>query len=153
MRCLRDLKARGYRVVFYPFLLMDCPGFPWRGRIGLDADGTAAAAATVARILGPAQPSEFTRQPDRLTVDYAGPADDYTLRRMILHCANLCVLAGGVDLFLLGSELRGLEAIRGLAGPGPVRPAPTAPSPGTTPSSTGSGGSPTTCAGSSTRPA
>ncbi|KTS07975.1 hypothetical protein SB2_02700 [Methylobacterium radiotolerans] len=113
VRCLRDLKARGYRVVFYPFLLMDCAGFPWRGRIGLDADGTAAAAATVARILGPAQPSQFTRHPDRLTVDYAGPADDYTLRRMILHCANLCVLAGGVDLFLLGSELRGLEAIRG----------------------------------------
>ena len=32
---------------------------------------------------------------------------------MILHYANLCVVAGGVDLFLLGSELRGIEAIRG----------------------------------------
>ena len=32
---------------------------------------------------------------------------------MILHYANLCVVAGGVDLFLIGSELRGLEAIRG----------------------------------------
>ncbi len=34
---------------------------------------------------------------------------------MILHYANLCVIAGGVDLFLLGSEFRGLETIRGPA--------------------------------------
>ena len=34
---------------------------------------------------------------------------------MILHYANLCVVAGGVDLFLLGSEFRGLETIRGPA--------------------------------------
>ena len=32
---------------------------------------------------------------------------------MILHYANLCVVAGGVDLFLIGSELCGLETIRG----------------------------------------
>ena len=34
---------------------------------------------------------------------------------MILHYAWLCTIAGGVDLFLLGSELRGLETIRGPA--------------------------------------
>ena len=34
---------------------------------------------------------------------------------MILHYANLCVVAGGVDLFLLGSEFRGIETIRGPA--------------------------------------
>ena len=34
---------------------------------------------------------------------------------MILHYANLCVVAGGVDLFLIGSELRGLEMVRGQA--------------------------------------
>ena len=32
---------------------------------------------------------------------------------MILHYANLCAIAGGVDLFVIGSELRGLEIIRG----------------------------------------
>ena len=32
VRCIRDLKARGFKVVFYPFLLMTAPGFPWRGR-------------------------------------------------------------------------------------------------------------------------
>jgi len=113
VRCLRDLKARGYRVVFYPFILMDCPGFPWRGRIAVRQDRSAAATATVTRFLGPAKPSHFTRDSTNLTVGYAGPATDYTFRRMILHYANLCVLAGGVDLFLLGSELRGLESIRG----------------------------------------
>ena len=33
VRCIRDLKSRGFRVIFYPFLLMTAPGFPWRGRI------------------------------------------------------------------------------------------------------------------------
>ena len=32
-----------------------------------------------------------------------------------MHYANLCVIAGGVNLFVLGSELRGLEIIRGPA--------------------------------------
>ncbi|MEZ5799231.1 MAG: glycoside hydrolase TIM-barrel-like domain-containing protein [Nitratireductor sp.] len=31
---------------------------------------------------------------------------------MILHYARLCEAAGGVDAFLLGSELRGLTTIR-----------------------------------------
>ena len=50
-----------------------------------------------------------------LTVDYTGAAGlfDWTFRRMILHYANLCVVAGGVDLFVIGSELRGLEILRG----------------------------------------
>ncbi len=114
VRCIRDLRARGLRVVFYPFLLMDCPGYPWRGRIGFDGpDMTAAAAATVAGFLGTAQPSQFAPDAADLTVGYAGPATDYSYRRMILHYASLCALAGGVDLFLLGSELRGLETIRG----------------------------------------
>ena len=114
VRCLRDLKARGLRTVFYPFLLMDAPGYPWRGRIGLTgADRTAAATSAVASFLGTAATSQFTRDTTNLTVAYAGAANDWTWRRMILHYAELCVVAGGVDLFLIGSELRGLEAIRG----------------------------------------
>ncbi|MFC3117641.1 glycoside hydrolase TIM-barrel-like domain-containing protein [Jhaorihella thermophila] len=31
---------------------------------------------------------------------------------MILHYAHLCAIAGGVDGFLIGSELRGLTTIR-----------------------------------------
>ena len=32
-----------------------------------------------------------------LTVAYSGALDDYSFRRMILHNAHLCALAGGVD--------------------------------------------------------
>lgn len=116
VRCIRSLKARGLRVVFYPFILMDAPGFPWRGRISYQSsDVSADAASAVEHFLGSAAPWQFTQDATDLTVSYAGAPDDYSFRRMILHYANLCILAGGVDLFLLGSELRGLETIRGPA--------------------------------------
>lgn len=113
VRCIRDLKARGLRVVFYPFILMDAPGFPWRGRITYSPDLSNAAANAIDAFLGPASTSQFTPDAVNLTVAYSGSPTDYTYRRMILHYAHLCVVAGGVDLFLLGSEFRGLEAIRG----------------------------------------
>ena len=85
VRCLRDLKARGYRTVFYPFLLMDAPGYPWRGRIGFTGtDRTAAASAAVAGFLGTASASQFTRDAQNLAVGYAGAPTDWTWRRMIL---------------------------------------------------------------------
>ena len=65
----------------------------------------------VAAFLGAATPSEFTPDPVNLTVSYSGAPTDYTYRRMILHYAWLCAIAGGVDLFVLGSELRGLETV------------------------------------------
>ena len=114
VRCIRDLKARGLRVVFYPFILMTAAGQPWRGRIAYNGSDISSAATTaVNNFLGGATASDFTRDSDNLTVAYAGAPTDYTYRRMILHYANLCVVAGGVDLFLLGSELRGIETIRG----------------------------------------
>jgi len=113
VRCIRDLRARGYRVVFYPFVLMDAPSKPWRGRIGLTSDRTATTTQTVNAFLGNANASQFTRDAANLTVGYSGEPLDFTYRRFILHYANLCVIAGGVDLFLIGSELRGLETLRG----------------------------------------
>ncbi|HEY8064645.1 MAG TPA: glycoside hydrolase/phage tail family protein [Methylosinus sp.] len=110
-----DLRARGLSVVFYPFLMMDVPpgnslpdphtgtigqpAFPWRGRIACDpapgragtVDGTSEAAAQVAAF--------FTQY-----------------RGFILHYADLCVAAGGVDAFLIGSELVDLTRIRSAAG-------------------------------------
>ncbi len=115
VRCLRDLKARGFKVVFYPFLLMTAPGLPWRGEISYAPDLSGAATAAVDAFLGAAAASQFTPDNVNLTVAYAGAATDWTYRRMILHYANLCVVAGGVDLFVIGSELRGLETIRGPA--------------------------------------
>nr|WP_306419436.1 glycoside hydrolase TIM-barrel-like domain-containing protein [Amaricoccus solimangrovi] len=44
-------------------------------------------------------------------VAWAGGADA-GYARMILHYAHLCAAAGGVDGFLIGSELRGLTTLR-----------------------------------------
>ncbi len=116
VRCIRDLKNRGLRVVFYPFILMTTSGEPWRGRTTYNGSDISSAATTaVNNFLGSAAISDFTQDDVNLTVAYSGSATDYTYRRMILHYANLCVVAGGVDLFLLGSELRGLEVVRGPA--------------------------------------
>lgn len=113
VRCIRDLKSRGLRVIFYPFLLLTCAGLPWRGQITYAPDNAAAASAAVAAFLGAAAPSQFSPDATNLTVNYAGSAADFTFRRMILHYASLVALAGGVNLFVLGSELRGLDTIRG----------------------------------------
>ena len=113
VRCVRDLKARGLRVVFYPFLLSTASGEPWRGRIGYSPDVSSAATSAVNAFLGGAAALQFTRDTTNLTVGYSGSSIDWTYRRMILHYANLMVVAGGVDLFVIGSELRGLETLRG----------------------------------------
>ena len=137
IEAIRAIRARGHRVTFYPFLMMDIPAgntlpdpysdhaaslgqpvLPWRGRItcapaagfaGSD-DRTAAAADQVAAFFGSARPEDFAISGE--TVTWAGPANDWGFRRMILHNAHLCALAGGVDAFLIGSELRGLTQIR-----------------------------------------
>jgi uncharacterized protein (TIGR02217 family) len=116
VRCIRDLKSRGLRVVFYPFVLMTASGEPWRGNITYNGSDISSAATTaIDNFLGSAATSQFTPDTTNLTVAYSGSATDYTYRRMILYYANLCVVAGGVDLFLLGSEFRSLEVIRGPA--------------------------------------
>ena len=135
------MRSLGKDVMFYPFILMDQlagntlpdpwtgglgqPPLPWRGRITTVAapgrvgstDGTAAAAAEVATFFGAAQPAHFTRT--ATGVVYSGPAE-WSLRRFILHYANLCVVAGGVKAFCIGSEMRGLTQIRGAGGSFPA---------------------------------
>ncbi|UOM36776.1 glycoside hydrolase TIM-barrel-like domain-containing protein [Acuticoccus sp. I52.16.1] len=137
VEAIREMKARGLRVMFYPFILMDVPPdnglpnpysdnaaeigqptFPWRGRITCSpaaghvgsVDKTAAAGAQVAVIFGSAAISDFAVAGD--TVSWTGSSGDWGLRRMVLHYAHLCTVAGGVDAFLIGSEMRGLTTIR-----------------------------------------
>jgi hypothetical protein len=119
VRCIRDLKSRGFKVVFYPFLLGTSAGFPWRGRITSPGDLTQTATNDVANFMGNAAVDDFIRDQTNLTVGYSGLLFDWTFRRMILHYANLCIVAGGVNLFVIGSELRGLEILRG---PGWTKP-------------------------------
>ena len=96
----------------------DQPAIPWRGRItsslapGIagSPDGTVAAALEVDQFFGSAAVSDF--MVNGQTIDYYGPAE-WSYRRFILHYAHLCALAGGVDAFCIGTELRGLTQIRG----------------------------------------
>lgn len=125
---IAELKARGLRVTFYPFLMMDIPAgnslpdpwtgaasqpvYPWRGRITCDPapgrpgtpDGTAIAAFQINSFFG------------------SGP-DEWNYRHMVLHYAQLVVDAGGIDAFLIGSELQALTRVRSASG---VYPAVTA---------------------------
>ena len=133
VRAIQNLRSRGLAAVFYPFILMDVPqgnglpdpyggteqpAYPWRGRMtchpapGLPGspDKTAACAAQVQAFIGTAQATDF--EINGTTVTYSGPIE-WSYRRMILHYAHLCAAAGGVDAFLIGSELRGLTTLRG----------------------------------------
>ena len=136
VQAVQDMRARGLRVTFYPFLMMDVPAgntlpdpytdnaagvgqpvYPWRGRItcspaaGLDGtvDKTGTAATQVAAFFGSAQPEDFAISGTE--VSWTGGAD-WGYRRMLLHYAHLCKAAGGVDAFLIASEMRGLTTIR-----------------------------------------
>ena len=133
---IEDLQARGLAVTLTPFPLMDIPAgnalpdpysaavtqsaYPWRGRVTVDpaperpatADKTAAAASQIASFLGTATPAHFTL--DGKSVVYSGPAE-WSYRRMVLHNACLAKAAGGVDAFIIGSELRGLTTARSAA--------------------------------------
>jgi hypothetical protein len=137
VQAIQEMKARGLRVTFYPFILMDVPPgntlpnpysdnaaqtgqpvFPWRGRITCSpaasyagtVDKTSAVGDQVASFFGAATPANFSVSGE--SVSWTGPSGDWGLRRMILHYAHLCAAAGGVDAFLIGSEMRGLTTIR-----------------------------------------
>lgn len=118
---ITELKARGLKVTLYPFVMMDIaagnalsdphsgaasqPVYPWRGRITCDpapgrigtVDGTATAATQV-------------------NAFFAGGADAWNYRKMILHYAALAESAGGVDAILIGSEMRALTRVRSASG-------------------------------------
>jgi len=128
IRAIQDMKVRGMDVMFYPFVLMDIPAdneltnpysgatgqpaHPWRGRITLSIapgqpsspDTSADAESEVAAFFGSSSPS----------------SSEWSYRRLVLHYAHLCADAGGVESFLLGSELKGLTRIRGVGGSYPA---------------------------------
>jgi hypothetical protein len=144
VQAIATIRARGLRVGFIPFLLMDIAAgntlpdpysdnaagvgqrvYPWRGRITCSpaagyvgtVDKTGTAATQVAAFFGAADAADFAVS--GTTVSYAGAAD-WGYRRMVLHYAHLCAAAGGVETFLIGSELRGLTTVRSAAGTFPA---------------------------------
>ncbi len=141
---ITNLRNRSLKITLYPFVMMDIPAgnalpdpwtgmegqpaYPWRGRITCDSapgqpgspDGTAGAATQVDAFFGAASSLDFSATGS--VVSYGGP-DEWTLRRMALHYAHLAVAAGGVDAFVIGSELKALTRVRAASG---VYPAVTA---------------------------
>jgi hypothetical protein len=144
VRAVRDLKARGFSVVFYPFLFMDIaagntlpdpwtgntgqPVYPWRGRITCDpapgqpgtVDKTGAAAGQISDFFGSVTRSQISvsvnGSTNDVTTSYSGPSE-WSFRRFILHYAKLCdaingVASNAIDGFIIGSELRGVCAVR-----------------------------------------
>lgn len=193
VQAIQECKARGLRVTFYPFVMMDIPegnslpnpysdnaasvgqpGHPWRGRITCSpaagyagtVDKTPTAAAQVAAFFGNAGVNDFKADITvdliqgatnffvgmsdvlqgggekaffdfitdlitgsgavegwsllRTSIKFLGDANDWGYRRMVLHYAFLCASAGGVDSFIIGSELRGLTQVRSGAGTYPA---------------------------------
>lgn len=136
VQAITDLKARGLSVVLTPFILMDVadgnalpdpysaaafqPSYPWRGRITCypapgrpgTVDKTATAASQIAAFVGTAAIGHFSISGTNVT--YSGP-NEWTFRRMVLHNAHLAKAAGGVDAFVIGTELRGLSWVRSAA--------------------------------------
>ena len=132
---IKEIRRRGLKPVLYPFVMMDIPAgnaladpyggseqaaYPWRGRITCQPapgrsgspDKTPAAATQIAAFVGTAAPGQFSVAGE--AVGYSGPAE-WTMRRMVLHYASLAVAAGGVDAFVIGSEMRGLTTVRSSA--------------------------------------
>lgn len=121
LRLIKDLKSRGLEVILYPFVMMDVPSdnslpnpyggtgqpaYPWRGRITChpapgqpgSPDGTTAAGSQVNQW--------FIRT--------------WGFNKLVTHYANLAQKAGGVDGFILGSELVGLTRVRSSTGTYPA---------------------------------
>jgi hypothetical protein len=119
--------------------------YPWRGRITCTpaigkagtVDGTLAAETQVNSFFGQVTIANFNGTSSVVTpisnpfldgndgslfnvttgmsVPYSG-ANEWSFRRHILHYATLAKTAGGVDAFLIGSELIGLTRVRGATG-------------------------------------
>ncbi len=132
LQAIATLNNREMEVVFYPFILMDIPAgnglpdpygaaeqsaFPWRGRITSyptpgepgTVDKTDNVKAQIDTFFGQAVASDFSVNGQNIA--YSGPAE-WSYRRFILHYAKLCAIAGGVDAFIIGSELRSLTSLR-----------------------------------------
>ncbi|MEM5473425.1 glycoside hydrolase/phage tail family protein [Hoeflea sp. AS60] len=135
IEAIRDLKARGLKVVLYPFVLMDVPAgnslpnpgggsgqsvYPWRGRMTASVapgrpgtpNGTAAMRSEINALCGATLVSDVVVSGD--SVNWAGGDEGY--RRFILHHAGLAIAAGGVDGFVIGSEMIGLTRLRDESG-------------------------------------
>ncbi|MEL7273022.1 MAG: glycoside hydrolase TIM-barrel-like domain-containing protein [Pseudomonadota bacterium] len=135
LRAIQLIKAYGLKVCINPFIMIDVPPtshlpdpegatsqppYPWRGRITChpapgqpgSPDRSAFAGQQVAQFTGTVPASAVTLAQGQIS--HAG-VNEHSYRRLILHYARLAELAGGVDMFMIGSEMRGLTKVRSSA--------------------------------------
>ncbi len=140
IEAIQALKARGLAVTLYPFIMMDVPTgnglpdpygraeqppYPWRGRISChpapgqpgSPDGTAAAASEIENFFGTVTPADMTFDGEQVICAKPG---EWSFRRHILHYARLAEAAGGVESFIIGTEMIGLTRVRGAGGDYPM---------------------------------
>ncbi|WP_068310442.1 baseplate multidomain protein megatron [Polycladidibacter hongkongensis] len=119
-----------------PYGAAEQNAYPWRGRITChpaagqpdSVDKSAAAAVQVARFMGSAKAADFTGSDgfdsfDSSADGFEGEAEgsnassgEWRYARFVLHMANLARRAGGVEAFVIGSEMVGLTRVRGAGG-------------------------------------
>ncbi len=117
LQALRASVDRGLAPMLVPMLAVD----PVIGEDGAAVQrdrseivpGGGDAASEIAAFFGTASPGEFSVAGDVVT--YTG-SDPGSYRRFVLHYAHLAARAGGVDAFLIGSDLRGLTGVEAAPG-------------------------------------
>jgi hypothetical protein len=133
---IAEIRRRGLKVVLYPFIMMDIgpsnvlpnpqggagqPALPWRGRITSapapgqpgTVDATEAAATQISAFVGTVTPADISLADGQVI---CAKPDEWSFRRHILHYARLAEAAGGVDGFIIGSEMVGLSRVRSASG-------------------------------------
>lgn len=132
LRAIALIKSYGLKVCLNPFIMMDVPDgsplpdpygasqqapYPWRGRITChpaplmpgSPDRSPQAGLQVQAFTGSTDLSQIKIGEGRVLHD---GVSEYSYRRLILHYIRLAELAGGVDMFMVGSEMRCLTQVR-----------------------------------------
>lgn len=130
IHAIRNLQARGLKVALYPFIMMDIPlgnsltnpltgttpqpAYPWRGQITSPPalDNTGAITTAISSFMGTAVASDFSNNGDEVNTT----SSEWSYRRFIHHYAKLAQVAGGLDAFIIGSEMVGLSRLRSTSG-------------------------------------
>lgn len=139
-QAILEIKRRGLKVTVCPIIHLDIPTgnarpdpyssalsqpthpsasritcHPAPGRPG-SPDKTSGVLTHVDSFFGSVARTAFGWEPTGRWVTYSGSASEWSYRRFVLHLATIAAAAGGVDDFLLGSDLGGITTLRSAAG-------------------------------------
>lgn len=96
LRYLALLKSKNLKIMFYPMVMMDIEGKPWRGHIKV---------SKISQLMADSEIAQFFRGGNNYTADEPSIG---SYNAFILHYAKL--VQGKVDAFIIGSELKNLTS-------------------------------------------